>query len=100
ACAPGLWVHVNAGAGAQGAVGLGRWDEGVLEIVGGSQEEGRRIRTWLGDVEVAGGRKAAHISRYLCERYRFESDTNVTPFTSDYLSSYLSLCPFPGDAVL
>ncbi|KAG2128401.1 hypothetical protein BD769DRAFT_1457253, partial [Suillus cothurnatus] len=76
ACTPGLWVHVNAGAGTQ--------DEGVLEIVGGSQEEG--------DVEVAGGRKAAHISQYL---YMI-----VTPFISDYLSSYLSLCPSPGDTVL
>ncbi|KAG1792368.1 uncharacterized protein HD556DRAFT_1239497 [Suillus plorans] len=100
ACATGMWVHASAGAGTQGAPGLGRWDEGVLEIVGGSREEGRRIRTWLGDVEVASGRKVAHISRYLCERYGFESDTIVTPFTSDYLSSYLSLCPSPGDAVL
>ncbi|KAG2113270.1 hypothetical protein BD769DRAFT_1490942 [Suillus cothurnatus] len=75
-----MLVHVNAGAGAQGVVGLGRWDKGVLEIVGGSQEEGWRIRMWLGDVEVA--------------------DMVVTPFTSDYLSSYLSLCPSPGDAVL
>ncbi|OAX34810.1 actin-like ATPase domain-containing protein [Rhizopogon vinicolor AM-OR11-026] len=98
ACATGMWVHT--GPGAQGASGLGRWDEGVLEIVGGNREEGRRIRTWLGDVEIAGGRKAAHISRYLCERYGFESDTIVTPFTSDYLSAYLSLCPSPGDAVL
>lgn len=115
ACATGMWVH--AGPGTQGAPGLGRWDEGVLEIVGGSREEGRKIRTWLGDVEVAGGRKVAHISRYLCERYGFEpgeirfaynmyqlvntfADTIVAPFTSDYLSGYLSLCPSPGDAVL
>ena len=27
-------------------------------------------------------------------------DTIVTPFTSDYLSAYLSICPSPGDAVL
>ncbi|KAG2128418.1 hypothetical protein BD769DRAFT_1457295, partial [Suillus cothurnatus] len=92
ACAPGLWVHVDADAGAQGVVGLGHWDEGVLEIVGGSREEGRRIQMWLGDVEL--------ISRYLCERYGFESDMIVTPLTSSYLSSYLSLCPSPGDAVL
>lgn len=30
----------------------------------------------------------------------FSSDAVVTPFTSDYLSGYLSLCPSPGDAVL
>lgn len=28
------------------------------------------------------------------------SDTIVTPFTTDYLSTYLSLCPSPSDAVL
>ena len=27
-------------------------------------------------------------------------ETIITPFTSDYLSSYLSLCPSPSDAVL
>jgi hypothetical protein len=30
----------------------------------------------------------------------FFPDTVVTPFTSDYISGYLSLCPSPGDAVL
>ncbi|KAG9318826.1 hypothetical protein JVU11DRAFT_930 [Chiua virens] len=96
ACATGMWTH----AGGQGTPSQGHWDEGVLEIVGGSREEGRRIRGWLGEVDLASGRKIANISRYLCERYGFEADTVVTPFTSDYLSVYLSLCPSPGDAVL
>ncbi|KAN0078018.1 hypothetical protein V8E55_010075 [Tylopilus felleus] len=96
ACATGMWAH---GSG-QGSPAQGHWDEGVLEIVGGSREEGRRIRGWLGEVDSASGRKVANISRYLCERYGFEPDTVVTPFTSDYLSTYLSLCPSPGDAVL
>lgn len=30
----------------------------------------------------------------------FVLDTIVAPFTSDYLSTYLSLCPSPNDAVL
>ncbi|KIJ19576.1 xylulokinase [Paxillus involutus ATCC 200175] len=96
ACATGLWAH----SGGQGGPAQGHWDEGVLEIIGGSREEGRRIRGWLGEVDMGSGRKAAHLSRYLCERYGFEPDTIVTPFTSDYLSAYLSLCPSPGDAVL
>ncbi|KAH7910083.1 hypothetical protein BJ138DRAFT_151743 [Hygrophoropsis aurantiaca] len=96
ACATGMWVH----GGGQNGPAQGHWDEGVLEIVGGSREEGRRIRGWLGDVEVSSGRRAANVSRYLCERYKFEPDTIVTPFTSDYLSAYLSLCPSPADAVL
>ncbi|KAF8129871.1 hypothetical protein EV363DRAFT_1336911 [Boletus edulis] len=96
ACATGMWTHT----GGQGSSTQGHWDEGVLEIVGGSREEGRRIRGWLGEVDSASGRKVANISRYLCERFGFEPDTVVTPFTSDYLSTYLSLCPSPGDAVL
>ncbi|KAI6039367.1 hypothetical protein EDC04DRAFT_3062190 [Pisolithus marmoratus] len=94
ACATGMWSHVA------GQVSQGHWDEGVLEIIGGSREEGRRIRSWLGEVDLTNGRKSANLSRYIIERYGFEPDTIVTPFTSDYLSAYLSICPSPGDAVL
>ncbi|KAJ6523295.1 hypothetical protein B0H19DRAFT_1201757 [Mycena capillaripes] len=90
ACASGMWSHTN-----------GSWDEGVLDIVGGSREEGRRVRGWLGDVDVGGGgRRAGNIARYLVERYGFDPETGVTPFTSDGLAAYLSLAPAPSDAVL
>lgn len=104
ACATGMWVHganpnIGNSPGPGGAQGY--WDEGVLDIVGGSREEGRRVRGWLGDVDVSGGgRRAGNVSRYLVERYGFDPDTIVTPFMSDFLSSYLSLCPSPNDAVL
>lgn len=94
ACATGMWSHVA------GQANQGHWDDGVLEIIGGSREEGRRIRGWLGEVDLTSGRKTANLSRYICERYGFEPDTIVTPFTSDYLSAYLSICPSLGDAVL
>ncbi|THU78197.1 hypothetical protein K435DRAFT_65004 [Dendrothele bispora CBS 962.96] len=98
ACATGLWVHGGGGTGAQGQ---GGWDEHVLDIVGGSREEGRRVRGWLGEVDVTGGgRKVGNISRYLVERFGFDPDTIVTSFTSDYLATYLSICPSPSDAVL
>ncbi|KAG5643463.1 hypothetical protein DXG03_000895 [Asterophora parasitica] len=103
ACATGMWVHganpnsINGGQPGSG----GYWDEGVLDIVGGSREEGRRVRGWLGDVDVSGGgRRAGNVSRYLVDRYGFEPDTIVASFTSDSLSSYLSLLPAPSDAVL
>ncbi|KAJ4490148.1 hypothetical protein J3R30DRAFT_3693685 [Lentinula aciculospora] len=87
ACATGFWVH-----GANGQQGF--WDEGVLDIVGGSREEGRLVRGWLGEVDVSGGgRKVGTVSRYLVERFGFDSETIVTPFTSDYLASYLSCVP-------
>lgn len=66
ACATGLWVH-------GGQQQQGYWDEGVLDIVGGSREEGRRVRGWLGDVDVSGGaRRAGNVSRYLVDRYGFD----------------------------
>ncbi|KAK7436187.1 hypothetical protein VKT23_019264 [Stygiomarasmius scandens] len=96
ACATGLWVHGGHNPGSQGY-----WDEGVLDIVGGSREEGRRVRGWLGEVDVSGGgRKVGNVSKYLVERYGFDPDTIVTSFTSDYLATYLSICPSPSDAVL
>ena len=116
ACATGIWIHgANTSAGANGQ---GHWDETVLDIVGGSREEGRRVRGWLGEVDVSGGgRRIGNVSRYLVERYGFDSgalawffcvalilnlctDTVVAPFTADFLSTYLSLCPSPNDAVL
>ena len=68
ASATGLWVHSGNQAGVQS-----HWDEGVMEIVGGNREEGRRIWAWLGDVDVSGGRRRiGNISRYLVERYGFD----------------------------
>ncbi|KAJ3510162.1 hypothetical protein NLJ89_g4836 [Agrocybe chaxingu] len=98
ACASGAWVH---GANTVAGNGQGYWDESVLDVVGGSREDGRRVRGWLGDVDVSGGsRKTGNVSRYLVERYGFDLDCMVAPFTTDFLASYLSLLPSGGDAVL
>lgn len=66
ACSTGMWVY--------GTGGQGHWDDEVLDLVGGSREEGRKVRGWLGDVDVSGGsRKIAYISKYMVERYGFEA---------------------------
>lgn len=84
ACATGMWVHganASAGAGPVQGSGQGYWDEGVLDIVGGSREEGRRVRGWLGDVDVSGGgRRSGNISRYLVERYGFDPGMMICVF--------------------
>lgn len=100
ACATGMWVHGAHPSNTQ-APGQGYWDEDILEIVAGSREDGRLVRGWLGDVDVSGGaRRAGNVSRYLVDRYGFDPETIVAPFTTDYLASYLSVCPSPNDAVL
>lgn len=70
ACSTGLWSHAG-GSSASGS--QSHWDEGVLEIVGGNREEGRRIYSWLGDVDTSGGRRRlGTVSRYLSDRYGFD----------------------------
>ncbi|OBZ73108.1 putative D-xylulose kinase A [Grifola frondosa] len=79
ASATGLWVHSGGAQGGRGEADLG----------------------WLGDVDVSGGRRRiGNVSRYLVDRYGFDPEAIVTPFTSDILSTYLSLCPSPSDAVM
>lgn len=79
ACATGLWAH----SGPQPAGTPSHWDEGVLEIVGGSRDEGRRIWGWLGDVDISGGRRRIGIvSRYLVERYGFDPGAYRPPRSS------------------
>ncbi|KAI0065084.1 actin-like ATPase domain-containing protein [Artomyces pyxidatus] len=93
ACATGMWVYASGGQG--------HWDEEVIELVAGSREDARRVRAWLGEVDMSGGgRRIATVSRYLVDRYGFEPDTIISSFTADYLSNYLSVCPSPSDAVL
>ena len=71
ACATGAWVHGSNSLATP--TGQGYWDEGILDIVGGSREEGRRVRGWLGDVDASGGsRRSGNISRYLVDRYGFD----------------------------
>ena len=67
--ATGMWVH-------GGQTQDGYWDDGVMEIVGGSREEGRRIRGWLGEVDLVGGKKVGTVSRYLVDRLGFDPGMN------------------------
>ncbi|KAL5521859.1 hypothetical protein ACEPAF_1703 [Sanghuangporus sanghuang] len=92
ACATGMW-----------SVAQRMWDDSVLEIVAGSSsaEHAGRLSMMLGDVDLhAGGRKIGNISPYYVERFGFSPETILLPFTSDYLCTYLSLCPSPTDVVL
>jgi xylulokinase len=90
ACATGMWIHGAAAAAANSnppggtglGLGLGHWDETVLDIVGGSREEGRRVRGWLGEVDISGGSKRiGHVSRFLVDRYGFDPG-NVIPIST------------------
>jgi xylulokinase len=77
ACATGMWVHSPTPPGANPPIpgsGQGsKWDDAVLDIVGGSRTEGQRIREWLGNVESTGGaRRLGTVSHFVSERYGFD----------------------------
>lgn len=75
ASSTGLWVHAGSQPGGQSG-----WDEGVMEIVGGNRDEGHRIWQWLGEVDVSGGRRRiGTISRYLVDRFGFDSGLYFRP---------------------
>lgn len=77
ACATGLWHHSTDGRGL--------WDDEVLALVAGSPEEARRVRSWLGDVDVSGGgRRVATVSKYMQERYGLEPGRFATCFPCTY----------------
>lgn len=69
------------------------WDEGVLDIVGGSREEGRRVRGWLGEVDVSGKRIIGPVGKYLVERYGFESGALFLDLSDPHESSPSSQIP-------
>jgi len=71
AAATGMWVH--------GGTQDGYWDDGVMEIVAGSREEGRKIRGWLGEVDLLGGKRIGSVSKYLGDRYGFDPGKDSSP---------------------
>lgn len=90
ACATGMWVHKIGGNGhGEGGGFGGHWDDGVLELIGNGKEEGRRIRGWLGDVDVSGAsKKAGNVSKYLVERYGFDPGKWNGVFNLDRCCTY------------
>ncbi|KAG8905000.1 hypothetical protein FRB99_000873 [Tulasnella sp. 403] len=78
----------------------GGWDPAVLSIIAGNQELGRRFAEVLGTVESFGGKAVGTVSRYFIERYGFDKDTFLVPFTSDRLASYLGVSPSQDETIL
>lgn len=73
ACGTGMWVHdPSISQSPHSQTQSGHWDDAVLDIIGGSREEGRRLRGLLGEVDTSGlggGQAGVRVSRYLVERY-------------------------------
>ncbi|KAF5336082.1 hypothetical protein D9611_006436 [Ephemerocybe angulata] len=72
----------------------GEWDEKLLSICGGPE-----LRSKLGPEPVLGGVNLGKVSNWWVNRFGFNPDCIVAPFTGDNPATVISLSS-PGDAVL
>ncbi|KAI0063974.1 actin-like ATPase domain-containing protein [Artomyces pyxidatus] len=71
-----------------------KWDDGLLEACGGLE-----LRTKIGPEPVPGGTTLGKVSKWWVERWGFNPDCIIAPFTGDNPATMVALST-PGDAVL
>ncbi|KAG8697201.1 hypothetical protein FRC09_008014, partial [Ceratobasidium sp. 395] len=76
-----------------------KYDETLLDVCSGGTGKGAELREKLGGEPVMGGTNMGKVSHWWVERFGFNSDCIVTPFTGDNPSSIVMLSS-PGDAIL
>ncbi|KAJ1306944.1 hypothetical protein OPQ81_007925 [Rhizoctonia solani] len=76
-----------------------KYDERLLDVCSGGTGKGAELREKLGGEPVMGGTNMGKVSGWWVQRFGFNSDCIVTPFTGDNPSSIVMLSS-PGDAIL
>ncbi|KAJ3721108.1 hypothetical protein C8R42DRAFT_669815 [Lentinula raphanica] len=71
-----------------------RWNDKLLDICGGPE-----LRSKLGPEPVSGGTSLGKISSFWTNRWGFNPDCIIAPFTGDNPATVVALS-FPGDALL
>lgn len=71
-----------------------KWDDALLEACGGPE-----LRTKIGPEPVVGGTILGRISQWWVERWGFNPDCIIAPFTGDNPATVIALSA-PGDALL
>ncbi|KAJ8079534.1 hypothetical protein PM082_011121 [Marasmius tenuissimus] len=71
-----------------------KWDARLLEVCGGAE-----LRSKIGPEPVSGGTSLGKISNWWTERWGFNPDCIIAPFTGDNPATVVALS-FPGDALL
>ncbi|KAG9045931.1 hypothetical protein FS837_005406 [Tulasnella sp. UAMH 9824] len=72
----------------------GNWDQELLKLCGGES-----LKEKIGEQPVGGGTNLGKVAKWWVERYGFNEECIVAPFTGDNPSSIVSLSS-PGDAIL
>ncbi|KAK9475507.1 uncharacterized protein V1510DRAFT_359048, partial [Dipodascopsis tothii] len=78
----------------------GKWNEEILKIVSGGENEAITLKKKLGEVEPDGGKHLGHIADYYVKRFGFAKDCIVTPVTGDNPGTILALPLRPLDAIV
>jgi len=78
---------------------LGDWDARLLALTAGSHDTSD-LRSKIGFVHESGGDSLWAISHYYKDRYGFDADCSIHPFTGDNPSTILALPLRPLDAIV
>jgi xylulokinase len=76
------------------------WNQKLLELTAGDQDDVPALRKKLGDVPTDGGKILGTVSPYFVERFGFSKDCRITAFTGDNPATILSLPLRPLDAIV
>lgn len=77
----------------------GEWKSELLDLAAG-EGGAEDLKTKLGPVYESGGDSFGKISRYFVERYGFDKDCSIAPFTGDNPSTLLALPLKASDAIV
>ena len=80
-------------------VQAGTWNKSLLELTAGSSNVSA-LESKLGQVAEDGGGDLGKINSYFVERFGFNSDCSIVPFTGDNPATILALPLRPNDAIV
>ncbi|ORY69871.1 uncharacterized protein BCR38DRAFT_361192 [Pseudomassariella vexata] len=76
------------------------WHESLLQLTAGGEDGIPELRKKLGDVRMDGGGTMGSISSYFVEKYGFNPECQIVPFTGDNPATILALPLRPLDAIV
>ena len=76
------------------------WQEKLLRLVAGSEEETTRLKERLGPTPVDGGERLGTISRYFVDRFGFDKDAIVIASSGDNPATIIALPLRQNDAIV
>jgi len=80
-------------------IGRGKWHDGLLDLA--TEKTGaKELANKLGPVPEDGGGSMGKVCKYFVDKYGFNPDCDIAPFTGDNPSTILALPLQPSDAIV